>query len=110
MLVNFCILCVTKLQTLQIPLLLGTDIRINLLSNGTAQFGGEIVAFNADTGAAIVGAGIVTVRRASTSHNWVGYETGNDVGTSFFADSGRMGLGGEPFDDSVFQLTGTCCR
>ena len=86
---------------------LGDNTAINLLSNGTAYFGNNIAADNTNTGVGIVGAGIVTARRAADSNVWVGYETGNDVGTSFIKSNGRMGLGGQPFLNSVFQITGS---
>jgi hypothetical protein len=86
---------------------LGDNTNIDLLSNGTANFGGDIAADNTKTGVQIVGAGIVTARRASNSNVWVGYETGNTNGTSYIKADGRVGLGGEPRPNSTFHLTGT---
>ncbi len=86
---------------------LGDNTKINLLSNGNGQFGNNIQEDNLNTGVEIVGAGIVTARRAANSNVWVGYETGKSAGTSFIKGDGRVGLGGEPSLNSTFHLTGT---
>ena len=69
--------------------------------------GDDISNNNAQTGVNLIGAGIVTARRAANSNVWVGYKTGTTAGTSFIKGDGRVGLGGEPSINSTFHLTGS---